>query len=233
MKIYAYNLVMEFSVVDKSLNYQFPLMKWTDFLQNTQQEIPFHGKIFYISETNVQDTPAQLLAFQSEQKWRNLSMTIHFVFPDEAEKTLFVGIFMGFFKGKDAAGGIVQNEKGEYLFIYNREKWTFAKGHQEKGEATDDAALREVQEETGLQSLQMGAKICTSYHTFFKNKWKMKITHWYRMSANSSEPLVPQIEEYITDVRWISMEDWWDLEWATYPLVNELMQQEKRLQLNK
>jgi ADP-ribose pyrophosphatase YjhB (NUDIX family) len=229
MKIYAYHLSFAFSVINKTQNYQFPMMKWADFLAVIAQNEPFEGQNFYIFDNNLQATPAQLLAFQSEDKWRNLPITLHFLFEDEAEKELFVAIFMGFFKAREAAGGIVQNEKSEYLFIFNREKWTFAKGHVEKGEEVSAAALREVEEETGLQSLKMGDKIGTTYHTFFKNKWKMKVTHWYRMLAESSETLVPQTEEYITDVRWISAQEWWAKTWETYPLVNELMQNEMRI----
>jgi len=233
MKIYAYHLSFEFSVINKTQKHQFPTMKWADFLELTAKKMPFEEQIFYIFDTNIQETPAQLLAFQSEEKWRNQSLTLHFLFADEAEKELFVAIFMGFFKHKEAAGGIVQNEKGEYLFIFNREKWTFAKGHTEKGEEIAETAFREVQEETGLKSLQMGEKIVTTYHTFFKHKWKMKVTHWYRMFAQSDEPLIPQIEEHITDVRWISAQEWWEKPWETYPLVNDLMQNEMKILLEK
>lgn len=231
MKIFAYNISIEFSVINPSQNYQFPMMKWTDFLQEIETKTPFEGQIFYFSETEMQEIPAQLLAFQAQEKWRNLTISLHFLFSDETEKELFTAVFMGFFKGKEAAGGIVQNEKSEYLFIFNREKWTFAKGHTEKGEDFDTTALREVQEETGLHSLKMGKKVCVTYHTFFKHRWKMKITHWYRMTANSNEPLVPQTEEYITDVRWISAKEWWEKNWDTYPLVNELMQHEMQVEL--
>src|SRR5262245_44457529 len=54
-----------------------------------------------------------------------------------------------------SAGGIVQD--GEKLLMVKVENlegvqvWTFPKGHIEKGEKAPEAALREVQEETGFR----------------------------------------------------------------------------------
>ncbi|MBO5844060.1 MAG: NUDIX domain-containing protein, partial [Bacteroidales bacterium] len=47
-----------------------------------------------------------------------------------------------------AAGGLVQNEKGEYLFIFRNNHLDLPKGHKEEGENLEVTAVREVEEET-------------------------------------------------------------------------------------
>ena len=55
-----------------------------------------------------------------------------------------------------SAGGVVyrKNENGklEILLIRVRSRWSFPKGNIEKGEPKDQAALREVKEETGVDA---------------------------------------------------------------------------------
>ena len=53
----------------------------------------------------------------------------------------------------EAAGGIVNNEKGEYLFISRNGKWDLPKGKIESGETPEEAATREVNEECSIGDL--------------------------------------------------------------------------------
>src|SRR5690606_23008426 len=50
-----------------------------------------------------------------------------------------------------AAGGLVENSKSEYLFIKRLGKWDLPKGKVEEGEKMKEAAVREVEEECGIQ----------------------------------------------------------------------------------
>ncbi|MBK8711560.1 MAG: NUDIX domain-containing protein [Niastella sp.] len=52
----------------------------------------------------------------------------------------------------EAAGGLVQNEDKEILFIYRSGKWDLPKGKIEKKETPQIAATRKIQEETGLKN---------------------------------------------------------------------------------
>ena len=52
-----------------------------------------------------------------------------------------------------AAGGIVQNEHREVLFIFRKGKWDLPKGKMEKAERPEVAAIREVEEECGVTGL--------------------------------------------------------------------------------
>lgn len=103
----------------------------------------------------------------------------------------------------EAAGGIVENELEQLLFIFRKGCWDLPKGKIEKGETEILAAKREVMEECGLQNVEVRSKIATTYHTFFMSqKNALKISHWYSMTASSNEKLIPQLEEDITDIKW-------------------------------
>ena len=103
----------------------------------------------------------------------------------------------------EAAGGLVENEKGDYLFIYRNDKWDLPKGKIEKDEKTKVAAAREVEEECGITVSKLGEKICKTYHAYIsRGEVVLKKTHWYAMKYKGNDKLKPQTEEGITDVRW-------------------------------
>ena len=62
-------------------------------------------------------------------------------------------------KRESSAGGVVvRMDQGRPLFLLIRDSygnWGFPKGHLERGERADTAALREVMEETGLRSVSV------------------------------------------------------------------------------
>ncbi|MBS1757373.1 MAG: NUDIX domain-containing protein [Bacteroidetes bacterium] len=108
----------------------------------------------------------------------------------------------------EAAGGIIQNEKKEILFIYRRNKWDLPKGKIEKKETPEIAAQREVEEETGVKELSLKKKIDETYHTYFDyGKHYLKITHWYYFTCSSQQQLQPQTEEDISEIKWFKTKD--------------------------
>jgi 8-oxo-dGTP pyrophosphatase MutT (NUDIX family) len=103
----------------------------------------------------------------------------------------------------EAAGGLVKNENGDYLFIFRNDKWDLPKGKIEKDEKTKVAAVREVEEECGITVSKLGSKICKTYHAYIsKGDVVLKKTHWFNMKYKGNATLKPQLEEGITDVRW-------------------------------
>jgi len=107
----------------------------------------------------------------------------------------------------EAAGGLVYNNKKEILFIRRNSKWDLPKGRIEDGEGVKEAAIREVEEETGVEGLVVKKFITKTYHVFQRNgKFKLKITHWYEMYSNYTGPLIPQLEEGIKKVKWKNFE---------------------------
>ena len=110
-------------------------------------------------------------------------------------------LFKSHFKIQKAAGGKVFNNKNEILFIYRFDKWDLPKGKLEKGETKKQCAIREVEEECGINNLVIKNRLLTTYHIFVRNeKTILKITYWYTMLSNYSGILVPQLEEGISQV---------------------------------
>lgn len=112
--------------------------------------------------------------------------------------------FCSNFKEVNAAGGLVSNRRDDVLMIKRNGLWDLPKGHQEKGEDIKDTAIREVQEETGVDELELGDLICITDHCYFrKEKWHLKHTWWYKMEYTKPVDLHPQREEDITKAVWI------------------------------
>jgi 8-oxo-dGTP pyrophosphatase MutT (NUDIX family) len=102
-----------------------------------------------------------------------------------------------------AAGGLVVNDSGQWLFIYRRGKWDLPKGKLDKREPAEKAAVREVEEETGLHDVQLKHKIADTYHTYDESGHHiLKETAWYLMQVSGEQKLVPQTEEQITALEW-------------------------------
>jgi ADP-ribose pyrophosphatase YjhB (NUDIX family) len=107
--------------------------------------------------------------------------------------------FQHHFKIVEAAGGLVINNEQEVLFIFRGNRWDLPKGRIEKNESIETTAVREVEEECGIDHLQLDRFLLTTYHVFFQNNQdRLKITHWFLMHTHYEGALTPQIEEGIT-----------------------------------
>lgn len=103
-----------------------------------------------------------------------------------------------------AGGGLVYNKKGEVLFIFRNGKWDLPKGGTDKGELIEETAMREVEEETGVNELKVIKKLQKTYHVFKRNgKYKLKITHWFEMQTTFEGTPKGQLEEGIEKVAWL------------------------------
>ncbi len=128
------------------------------------------------------------------------------------------------FKVIEAAGGIVQNDKKEILFIQRFGKWDLPKGKIEKGEKEEACAVREVTEETGVTNLQLKKKIGETYHVYDEfGKHFLKISHWYHMTCPAKQELQPQTEEHITAIKWVKTLDIREPVKNTYPSIKEIL----------
>lgn len=116
--------------------------------------------------------------------------------------------FFKHFKVIEAAGGIVQNEEKELLFIFRRGKWDLPKGKMEKGESPETCAAREIEEETGVKKLKLKKKTGETYHIYDEfGKHILKISHWFYFTCPLKQELKPQTIEDITEARWFKTKD--------------------------
>lgn len=111
-------------------------------------------------------------------------------------------------RDETSAGGVVFRLDGrEPLFLLIRDSyqnWGFPKGHIESGERPEDAAVREVSEETGLAELRLRGSIDTINWFFrFRGQLIHKFCHFYLIETVESETS-PQRAEGITACRWTS-----------------------------
>jgi 8-oxo-dGTP pyrophosphatase MutT (NUDIX family) len=99
-----------------------------------------------------------------------------------------------------------------YLLIRDPYKhWSFPKGHIDEGESPEEAARREVLEETALGELARHRTLAViDWHFRHKGQPVHKYCHYFLFESVSGEPL-PQLDEGITDCRWVSLDEAFEL----------------------
>jgi 8-oxo-dGTP pyrophosphatase MutT (NUDIX family) len=116
-----------------------------------------------------------------------------------------------------AAGGIVERA-GKLLLVrvtnlQGEVKWTFPKGHLEKGEKPLQAALREVEEETGWRCEPAGKLRDVEYWFNRNGRPVHKKVAWYRMKPLKKVGKPDPVE--ILGTRWVPLES--GPRYLTYP----------------
>jgi 8-oxo-dGTP pyrophosphatase MutT (NUDIX family) len=106
-----------------------------------------------------------------------------------------------------SAGGVVYRlADGAPLYLLIRDSyqnWGFPKGHLESGERAEDAALREVREETGIDVVAMRGTIETiDWYFRFRGRLIHKICHFFLMETDQALTS-PQRTEGITACQWV------------------------------
>ena len=122
-----------------------------------------------------------------------------------------------------AAGGKITNSKSETLFIYRNDKWDLPKGKAEKNEQLPQTALREVKEETGIKEVSINKPLEITYHIFRRNnEYRLKVTYWFDMFSDYEGIFFPQLDEGITDVKWVKKVDLEEVKINSYPNIRLL-----------
>ncbi|MDH3243985.1 MAG: NUDIX domain-containing protein [Saprospiraceae bacterium] len=154
-------------------------------------------------------------------KYEKSKSSPNIVLQGEDPKRLF-GDFKKLFKNIKAAGGVVVNDEGLVLFIYRFDCWDLPKGKRDKGEKNKETAIREVQEETGLE-VEIVSKLGVTHHTYhLKGRRVLKKTVWYKMRPLSTN-LVLQSEESIEAATWRNPAEFLDNEANTYASILDVI----------
>lgn len=107
-----------------------------------------------------------------------------------------------------AGGVVVRYENGKWNALVIRDpygKWGLPKGHLEPGESEEDAAAREVAEETGLTPDAVGPELGTVQWTFRRDARRVqKRCTFFLMRSRAGDP-VPQKDEGISECRWFPL----------------------------
>jgi ADP-ribose pyrophosphatase YjhB (NUDIX family) len=132
--------------------------------------------------------------------------------------------FFSNFKKIKAAGGIVKS-RNEQLFIKRNGKWDIPKGKMEKGEKTHETAIREIQEECGLEgNLTIESKLIKTYHCYFMfDESVLKKTTWFVLNYEGSKIVKAQAEEGITEVVWLKKSQLTKVQNNTYSSVRDVL----------
>jgi 8-oxo-dGTP diphosphatase len=103
----------------------------------------------------------------------------------------------------EAAGGVVVDEDGRVAVVHRPkyDDWTVPKGKLDPGETFEEAALREVEEETGLRCSLVRELPSTTYTV----RDRPKVVRYWLMSVVEDPGFEPNDE--VDELRWLSAAD--------------------------
>ncbi len=140
----------------------------------------------------------------------------------------FFKLFQSAFRVIHAAGGVVVADE-KLLFIFRNGKWDLPKGKLEKGESAEKAALREVEEETGVTPEGIEQRLPSTFHLYKSpyartlGQWIFKETFWFQMNYNGNLFGTPQQEEGITKVKWMDKSGFEEILSNTYENLKQII----------
>ena len=159
------------------------------------------------------------------RQWLVVNLTDDVVIDHVSPEVLSAALCRTFYLAP-AAGGVVVQE-GQFAAIQRHGIPDLPKGHVEEGEDIATAAIREVEEETGLMGLKIIRQLPSSWHCYlYEDEWRLKQTSWFLMTADDTSHTNPQTDEDITEVTFLSE---YDLEWFlknTYRSIAETLESE-------
>ena len=138
-----------------------PIFLTTEFVNQTEQT-----PVFFIKFSSAENI---LKALKSKK------IDCLYLYHKSADKLWMH--FLKYFPVVEAAGGLVRHQDQRLLFIFRNNKWDLPKGRIEKREQVREAAIREVQEETGVDGLEIIKPLIETFIYFLETE-----------STNSKKP---------------------------------------------
>jgi 8-oxo-dGTP pyrophosphatase MutT (NUDIX family) len=163
------------------------------------EELLHHEETVLIDEFNVHTVKAMIHEMEAAKIHAGVFLHDDIEAAMKAFKKKFVLI--------KAAGGLIHTKEDELLLIFRRGKWDLPKGKLDDGEDLETCAVREVNEETGLENVNIEKSLCITYHTYHQDgKHILKESHWFLMKAKKQTNLLPQLEEDIEKCEWVPVD---------------------------
>lgn len=145
---------------------------------------------------------------------------------DDIDNDILAAVIKEIFRFAPAAGGVVIINKS-IVAIERNGKADLPKGHIEKNEQTDIAAMREVEEETAIKNLSIIKQLPSSHHCYLLNgQWTLKKTSWFLMKSDDDFKPKPQEEEGISRVYLINKDNVKDFLENTYPSIRLALEED-------
>ena len=100
----------------------------------------------------------------------------------------------------EAAGGVVLDDEGRVVLVHRTryDDWSLPKGKLDPGESFEEAALREVEEETGMRCRLLDELDPVEYRD---NKGREKLVRYWLMAVERDPGFVPNDE--VDELRWV------------------------------
>lgn len=145
---------------------------------------------------------------------------------DDIDNDILAAVFKEIFHFAPAAGGVVLINNS-IAAIERNGKVDLPKGHIEKNEQTDIAAMREVNEETAISNLSIIKQLPSSHHCYLlNNQWTLKKTSWFLMKSDDEFNPKPQEEEGISKVFLLNKDNVNYFLENTYPSIRLALEEE-------
>jgi 8-oxo-dGTP pyrophosphatase MutT (NUDIX family) len=226
ISVFGYNLGLVLDYPSGEQNYTFSTIPLSNLLEKLEAKDFRENQVIYIPCRPNKAFTDLCKYVLTDEKLTQFHLSIHCVFESEHHYREGFKKLTRKFKKKAAAGGLVQNAEGAFLAIFSRGRWCLPKGGIEPDESPQEAAVRDVEEETGLLLPTVIGGLPNSYHVFpHKNSHILKTTYWFLMHVEGNPTLIPQDDEGIEEVRWFSYEEWINEDPPSYPQVKAYLQQ--------
>ena len=104
----------------------------------------------------------------------------------------------------EAAGGVVLDDDGRVALVHRPryDDWSLPKGKLDAGESFEEAALREVEEETGMRCRLLDELDPVEYRD---HKGRQKLVRYWRMAVDEDPGFMPNDE--VDELRWVQPEE--------------------------